>query len=128
LKDKCPKPVKDTKNNSSKKGSSVNAAVEDSEDEASFFVEGRWESNHNLPDVENLFSKVDESDEHSGQETEKLFEANGSKCDPHFSVDSNLETSDLEETAVHVDTGSVTDHTPHIEVYDLGCARHITPY
>jgi hypothetical protein len=41
FKDKCPKPLKDTKNESpKKKGGCVNAAIEsDSEDEAAFFVE-----------------------------------------------------------------------------------------
>ena len=150
FKDKCPKPMKDTKHDSPKKSGSANAAVEDdSEDEAAFFVEGDGEfDNDDLPELctvsdsdsegsdpepegdskDDWFSEIGDGDEGSGCEAEELFEADSSECGSLVSVDSNSVASDLEETAVNVDTGSVTDHVPRVEVYDSGCTRHITPY
>jgi Zinc knuckle len=150
FKDKCPNPAKDMKHNSPKKGSSANTAVEDdSEDEAAFFVEGDWESDDDLLELQSVsdsdseegsdtephgdsegdwFSEIDESDEGSGWATEELFEADGSECSLLVSVDSNSVASDLEDAAVNVDTASITDHIPHAEVYDSGCTRHISPY
>jgi hypothetical protein len=146
FKDKCPKPAKDTKHHSPKKGGSANAAVEDdSEDEAAFFVEG---DEDDLPELQTVsdsdsegsdsepdgdsegdwFSEIGDGDEGSGWKTEELFEADSSECGSLVSVDSNSEASDLDETAVNVDAGSVTDHIPCVEVYDSGCTRHITPY
>jgi hypothetical protein len=149
FKDKCPKPMKDTKHNSSKKSGSTNTAVEeDSEDEAAFFVEGDEGFDDDLPELRTVsdsdsegsdpepegdsesdwFSEVGDGDEGSSWETEELFEADSSECGSLVSVDSNSVASDLDETAVNVDAGSVTDHVPCVEVYDSGCTRHITPY
>jgi hypothetical protein len=149
FKDKCPKPVKDTKKDSPKRSGSANTAVEDNlEDEAAFFVEGNKEFDDDLPepctvsdsDSEGLdseldgdsesdwFSEVGDDDEGSCWKTEELFEADGSKCGLLVSVDSNLVASYLDETAANVDASSVTDHVPRVKVFDSGCTRHITPY
>jgi hypothetical protein len=150
FKDKCLKPVKDMKNDSPKKGGSANTTVEDnSEDEAAFFVKGDWESDDDLPELRTVsdsdseegsdaepdgdnegdwFSEIGESDKRSGWETEELFKADGSECSLLVSVDLNSVASDLKDVAVNVDTASVTDHIPRVEVYDSGCTRHISPY
>jgi Zinc knuckle len=145
FKDKCPKPLKDAKNNSPKKGSSAHTAVEsDSEDGAAVFAECQWESEDvatiSVPDSDvdyiyeldggsdgDWFSEVSDN-EGSGWESEELFEADGSECGSLVSVDLNSVASDLEEAAANIIAGSVTDHAPHVEVYDSGCTRHITPY
>jgi hypothetical protein len=149
FKDKCPKPAKDTKKDSPKKSGSANTAVEDNlEDEAAFFVEGDEGFDDDLPELRTVsnsdsegsdpepegdsksdwFSEVGDDDEGSCWKTKELFEADGSECGSLVSVDSNSVASDLDETAVNIDAGSVTNHVPCVEVYDSGCTRHITPY
>ena len=123
-KDKCTKPAKDTKNDSPKKSGSANAAVEEnSEDESAFFVEcGDYR------DGADWFTEVDESDMGSVQVTEELSEAEVDERDSSFSVDSDSEELNLEEKAVNVDDYAIINHEPHIEIYDSGCTKHITPY
>ena len=125
-KDKCPKPAKDAKNNSPKKSSSANAAVEDkSEDESAFFVEC---GDCRVSDGADWFTKVDESDVGSVQVPEELSEAEVDEHNSSFSVDSDSEEPNLEEKAVNVNDYVIISREPHIEVYDSRCTKHITPY
>jgi hypothetical protein len=135
FKDKCPKPSKDAKNDSPKKGGSAHTAVEsDLEDGVAFFAECQWDSEDvatiSVPnsDVDYIYELDGGSDgdwfsevsnnEGSGWESEELFKADGSECGSLVRVDSNSVASDSEEAAANIKAGSVTDHAPCVEVYD----------
>ena len=64
----------------------------------------------------------------SVQVPEELSEAEVDEHNSSFSVDSDSEEPNLEEKAVNVDDYVIISHEPHIEVYDSGCTKHITPY
>jgi hypothetical protein len=135
FKDKYPKPVKsnDKKDNSLKKGSSANTAIE-SEDEAAFFAELQDSDSDSDSDLElegdsdgDWFSGISD-DLDSDKDTKELFGTDGSECSLFVSVDPNLVVIDLDETAAHVEPSSKAESSPHVEVYDSRCMRHITPY
>jgi hypothetical protein len=139
FKDKCPKLVKDKKDDSPKRGSSVNAAIEsDSEGKGAFFAE-LWDSDSELQTAHNLdlelkgdsngdwFSEVG-NDSDNSWDTEELFGTDGSECGSLVSVDPNSVAINLDDAAAHVEPDSKAGSSPRVEVYDSGCMRHITPY
>jgi hypothetical protein len=147
-KDKCPKPVKsnDKKDDSPKKGSSANAAIEsDSENEAAFFAE-LWDSDSDMPKLQSVSNSDTDSDLElegdsvgdwfsvigdildSKENTEELFGTDRSKCSSFVSVDLNSVAVDLNEVAAHVEFSNKAESSPCVEVYDSRCTRHITPY
>jgi hypothetical protein len=147
-KDKCPKPVKsnDKKDDSPKKGGSVNTAIEsDSKNKAAFFAE-LWDSDSDMPELQSVFDSDTNSNLKlegdsvgdwfsvigdildSKENTEELFGTDRSKCSSFVSVDLNSVAVDLNEVAAHVEFSNKAESSPCVEVYDSRCTRHITPY
>jgi hypothetical protein len=73
------------------------------------------------------FSEIS-NDLDSDKNTKELFGTDGSECSMFISVDPNLVVIDLDETVAHVKSSSKAESSPHVEVYDSRCTRHITPY
>ena len=148
FKDKCPKPAKtnDKKDDSPKKGGSVNAAIEsDSEDEAAFFAE-LCDSDSDMPKLQSVSDSDSDSDLKleedsdgdwfseignildSNEDTEELFGTDGRECGSFVSVDLTSVAVDLDEVVAYIESSNKAESSPHVEVYDSGCMRHITPY
>jgi len=140
FKDKCPKPVTDKKNDSSKsKGSTANTTIgSDSEDEGAFFMEpafgsdsnsdsngsndGGYDSNNN-----GWFSERGSNRAGSDWETEELSGVDESECDSLINIDLDLVVAtEPDELAALVGVGKV--NLPHAEIYDSGCSKHLMLY
>jgi hypothetical protein len=140
FKDKCPKPAKSNKkkNDSSKKVGSVNATIDSgSEGNGAFFAE-LCDLDSDIPELKSVsdsgsdlelqgesdgdwFSEIDDLD--SDEDTKVVFGPERSECGSH--MDPNLVVIDLDEAAAHVEPSSKAKSSPHVEVYDSRCTRHI---
>jgi len=140
FKDKCPKPITDKKNNSSKsKGSTANATIRsDSEDEGAFFMEPTFGSDSDSDgnrsydrgygsDDRGWFFKRESERARSDWETEELSGVNGSEHGSLVDVDlDSVVATEPDELAALVGVGKVD--LPHAEIYDSGCSKHLMPY
>jgi hypothetical protein len=134
FKDKCPKPAKsnEKKNDSSKMGGSVNAAIDsDSEGDGAFFAE-LCNLDSDIPElksVSNSGSDLELEGESNGdwlseigddldsdEDTKVLFGAERSERGSH--MDPNLVVINLDEAAAHVEPSSKAKSSPCVEVYD----------
>jgi gag-polypeptide of LTR copia-type/Zinc knuckle len=139
LKNKCPKPAKvvNKKHDSQKTSGSANAAVEsDDEEEAAFFAD--FDEDELPPLLLNYESDTDDEDygdcegdwfSDAENQVNELSGTDESNTHSFVSDSSNLLAADLEDThAVSVNVNSPVANSPHVEVYDSRCTRHITPY
>ena len=140
FKDKCPKPITDKKNDSSKlKGGTANAAIgSDSEDEGAFFMEPTFGSDSDSDgnrsydggydsDNDSWFSERESNRARSDWETEELSGVDGSEHGSLVDVDLDLVVAtEPDELAPLVGVGKVD--LPRAKIYDSGCSKHLTPY
>lgn len=154
FKDKCDKPLKPSggeKGTSTKKSSSVNAAVEtdsDSELEAAFFVlpgtDFNVDSMPNLQVVSDSSEGSDVGDMPDGEDdwfsevaedeivdcnwfSEELSEADWSESSSLISVDSDSECV-VEDVVAQVGAGDDPVNSPHAKIFDSGTSQHLSPY
>jgi Pol polyprotein, beta-barrel domain len=140
---KCPKPAhahSNKKTDSPKSGGSANAAVKsDNEVEVGFFAE--LDDEDKMPALLSNY-KTDTDEEENGtdwfsemgEDTASVIEdlsqsdVDGSEPDSHVSIgNENFNESEDAHTIQDLDN-TKPENTTHIEVYDSGCTRHITPY
>ena len=140
FKDKCPKPVTDKKNNSSKsKGGTANTAIgSDSEDKGAFFMEPAFGSDFNSDgnrsddggydsDSDSWFSERRSDRTGSDWKTEELSGVNGSEHGSLIDVDlDSVVATEPNELAALIGVGKVG--LPCAEIYDSGCSKHLMPY
>jgi gag-polypeptide of LTR copia-type len=139
FKNKCPKPTKvvDKKHNSQKTSGSANVAAEsDDEEEAAFFAD--FDEDELPPLLLNYETDTDDEDygdcegdwfSDAENQVDELSGTDESDTHSLASDSSNVLAADLEDAhAVSVNVNSPVANSPHVEVYDSGCTRHITPY
>jgi hypothetical protein len=140
---KCPKPAhahSNKKTDSQKSGGSANAAVEsDDEVEAAFFAE--LDEEDEMPALlSNYETDTDEEENGTdwfsemGDDTASVIDdlsqsdVDGSEPDSHVSIGDENPNESEDAHAVQDLDNTKPENTTHIEVYDSGCTRHITPY
>jgi Pol polyprotein, beta-barrel domain len=131
----------DRKQDSPKGSGSANAAVEsDDEAKAAFFVDLNDENK--LPMLLSNYESDSDDEEHAndwfselGDEAEYDTDADSqdnvdeSDCNPLVNICDDAAVTEPENAdAVQIGDSTEPESTNHIEVYDSGCTRHITPY
>jgi hypothetical protein len=123
------------KNESLKKGGSVNAAIDSDSAEL-------CDLDSDVPELKSVsnsgsglelegesdgdwFSEIGD-DLDSDEDTKVLFGPERSECGS--CMNPNLVVLDLDKAAAHVEPSSKAKSSPHMEVYDSRRMRHITPY
>jgi Pol polyprotein, beta-barrel domain/gag-polypeptide of LTR copia-type len=140
-KNKCPKPVKQTgdkKHDSQKGGGSANVAIEsDDEDEAAFFAD--LDDDDELPILLSNYKSDSDAEEHTdgwfsemdddAECIESQDNVDRSECVYPVNIYDDQAVAEAENAnAVHIKDSTEAENQTHIEVYDSGCTRHITPY
>ena len=136
FKNKCPKPVVDKKNDSSKKSGVANVAIKsDSEGEGAFFMEPESDSDEDPSDggydsdgdETDWFLEVESNKTGSSWDTEELSGVDWSEGDSLIDVDLDSVVAAVpDELATLVGVDNVD--LPCAEIYDSGCSKHLTSY